>query len=271
MQQYLNLLFDVRLNGEKKQYLNGLPTEFSTLSSFRKSLQFDLSKGFPILTTKYVPFNMVIDELLWFISGSTNVNDLPERTRKIWQPWAKENGELGPIYGKQFRKQEGTVKKDFDQLKHFLTNLFLYPQSRRHVMNLWHTADMTSDVGLPCCHGSVIQAYVREDKTVDLAVYQRSADLFIGVPFNISSYALFLHIIATYCNFKPGILYWEGGDCHIYTSHLPQVEEILNREPKKLPYLKRFDSKPIDNYVAEDFILEDYVYHPPIKADVVIV
>lgn len=264
MKSYLDLLAQVLNNGTVKKDRTGT----GTISDFGHQLQFDLQEGFPIITTKKVPFKAVAAELIWFLSGSTNIQFLHERGVKIWDPWADEQGELGPIYGKQWRswpdKNGGTV----DQIAEVINTIKNNPDSRRMVVNAWNVADLP-DMALSPCH-CLFQFYVANGQ-LSCHLYQRSADLFIGVPFNIASYALLTHMIAQVCNLKPGRFIHTFGDAHIYQDHIEQVKTQLNRDPHPLPTLHLTSSiQNIDDFDVNHVNLEGYNPHPHIKAPVAV-
>lgn len=264
MKQYNDLLADILENGESKPDRTGT----GTLSLFAKQLTFDLADGFPILTSKKVNWKSVVAELLWFLSGSTNIKDLDSN---IWDEWAKPGGEVGPMYGKQLRNLQFITPTGIaviDQLQYTIDQLNNDPNSRRHVMSTWNVAQLDEMVLEPC-HGIVIQFYVRDGSFLDMTMYQRSADMFLGVPFNISSYALLLELIAAETYLDVGVFTWLGGDCHIYKNHIKQVKEQISRQPYPLPQLS-FANRPINQYNIEDFKLFDYKHWPAIKGKVAV-
>lgn len=266
MKQYINLLNKVLHEGESRQDRTGT----GTLSLFAEKMVFDLSAGFPMVTVRKVDFQSTVDELLWFISGSTNLNDLPKRTQRWWVHWADSNGELGPIYGEQLRNQR-TVSGSgsivvCDQLLSIIKSLKENPLSRRHIINLWNTASMEL-ANLPCCHGSIIQFFVsyREDGPyLDCQMYQRSADLVVGVPVNIASYSLLTHMIAQQVNMKPGVFTWVGGDVHIYKNLIDVAIEISTRIPFGHPMLTLEKAKDITSYNEVEIELLNYKHWPSI-------
>lgn len=270
MKQYLKLLEKVLEQGEKR----GDRTGTGTLSLFGEQMRFNLEKGFPVVTTKKLYFNMVVDELLWFLSGSTNVNDIPERTRQIWEPWADEDGELGPVYGHNWRNWDVGLKENkygarkrlaIDQIRTVINTIKNNPLSRRHIVSAWNVGEL-EDMALPPCH-LLFQFYVRDGQYLDCQMYQRSADLFLGVPFNIASYSLLTHMIAQVCDLEAGEFVHTIGDAHIYLNHVEQVKKQLSREPYELPELwVNPDATDIDYFTFEDIELKNYKYHPAIKA-----
>ena len=263
MKQYLDLLYEVMQNGTPKNDRTGV----GTLSLFGAQMRFDLSKGFPLVTTKQVHFKSVVHELLWFLSGDTNVKYLQDNGVRIWNEWADENGDLGPVYGKQWRcwtTQDGAV----DQIAKAVHDLKTNPDSRRIIVSAWNVGDLDK-MALPPCH-LLFQFNVTNGK-LNCMVTQRSCDLFLGVPFNIASYSLLTLMIAQQCNLKPGSLVWSGGDIHVYANHLQQVQEQLSRTPKALPQV-RFKRKPasIFDYQYEDIELCNYDPYPAIKGKVAV-
>ena len=236
-------------------------------------MRFDLNKGFPLLTTRKMFLTGAIDELIWFISGSTNAYDLPERTQHWWTPWADEYGDLGPIYGEQYRRarwadEDGYVT-EVDQLASVIESIQTNPSSRRHVINLWNTPALLH-ARLPCCHGSTVQFYVAEGR-LSCHMTQRSCDLVLGFPSNIASYALLTMMIAQVCGLNLGELIWTGGDVHLYANHLDQADLQLTREPLPLPeMLLNKEVKDIFSFKFEDFELVNYQHHPAIKAPVAV-
>lgn len=259
--QYEDLLYEVFHDGLDKTDRTGTGTR----SLFGKQMRFDLSQGFPLITTKKVHFKSVVGELLWFISGSTNAHELRDKYGvTIWDEWADEQGNLGPIYGFQWTAWGGKIDQIADVIESIKTN----PDSRRHIVSAWNVADLPY-MALPPCH-LLFQFYVRGDK-LDLQLYQRSADLFLGVPFNIASYALLLTMVADQTGYQPGEFVWTGGDIHIYSTHFEQVAEQLSRPVKAFPQLMHLtDAKNIDSYTPESFGLLGYVPHPAIKAPVAV-
>ena len=264
MQQYLSMMRHVRDHGARKDDRTGT----GTLSIFGHQMRFDLSQGFPLVTTKKLHTKSVIHELLWFLRGDSNVRYLQENGISIWNEWADENGELGPIYGVQWRSWPTPSGESVDQIKDVVDLLRDNPDSRRILVSAWNAAEI-SNMALPPCH-TMFQFYVADGK-LSCQLYQRSADTFLGVPFNIASYALLTHMLAQQTDLKVGDFVWTGGDCHLYLNHLEQVEEQLSRQPLALPRLaikRRPDS--IFDYQFEDFEILNYECHPHIKAAVAV-
>jgi thymidylate synthase len=264
MQQYLSMMRHVRDHGARKDDRTGT----GTLSIFGHQMRFDLSQGFPLVTTKKLHTKSVIHELLWFLRGDSNVRYLQENGISIWNEWADENGELGPIYGVQWRSWPTPSGESVDQIKEVVDLLRDNPDSRRILVSAWNAAEL-SNMALPPCH-TMFQFYVADGK-LSCQLYQRSADTFLGVPFNIASYALLTHMLAQQTYLKVGDFVWTGGDCHLYLNHLEQVEEQLSRQPLALPRLaikRRPDS--IFDYQFEDFEILNYECHPHIKAAVAV-
>ena len=264
MQQYLDFLQDILTNGIDKPDR----TNTGIKSVFARQMRFDLSKGFPLLTTKSVHFKSVAYELLWFISGNTNVKYLQDHGVRIWNEWADQSGELGPVYGKQWRRWKAADGREIDQLSQVIQEIKQNPNSRRLIVNAWNVGDLAY-MALPPCH-AFFQFYVVDGK-LSCNLTQRSADAFLGVPFNIASYSLLTLLVAQQCDLEPGEFVWSGGDCHIYHNHFEQVEQQLARSPKSLPKLNIL-RKPDDigGYEFEDFQLVDYAPHPKISAKVAI-
>jgi thymidylate synthase len=264
MQQYLAMMRHVRDHGARKDDRTGT----GTLSVFGYQMRFDLSQGFPLVTTKKVHTQSIIHELLWFLRGDSNVRYLQENGISIWNQWADDDGELGPIYGVQWRSWPTASGDTVDQIEEVVDLLRNNPDSRRILVSAWNVAEIP-DMALPPCH-TMFQFYVADGK-LSCQLYQRSADTFLGVPFNIASYALLTHMLAQQVDLKVGDFVWTGGDCHLYLNHLAQVEEQLAREPLQLPRLairRRPDS--IFDYRFEDFEILNYKYHPHIKAAVAV-
>ncbi|SDH49705.1 thymidylate synthase [Microbacterium sp. 77mftsu3.1] len=261
---YEDLLRDVLAAGTKK----GDRTGTGTTSVFGRQIRFDLAEGFPLITTKRVHFRSLAIELLWFLRGDTNVRWLQERGVTIWDEWADENGELGPVYGAQWRSWPDADGGTIDQIVRLVEDLRHNPNSRRHIVTAWNPAEV-DDMALPPCH-TLFQFSVADGK-LSCQLYQRSADLFLGVPFNIASYALLTMMLAQQVGLEPGEFVWTGGDCHIYDNHQEQVAEQLSREPYPYPQLQ-FTRKPesIFDYQFEDFELVGYQHHPTIKAPVAV-
>ena len=264
MQAYLHMMRHVLENGVNKTDRTGT----GTLSVFGYQMRFDLSKGFPMVTTKKLHLKSIIYELLWFLKGSTNNNWLTERGVSIWNEWAKPDGELGPIYGYQWRSWPTPSGDHIDQISQIIEQIKTNPDSRRIIVSAWNVADIPS-MALAPCH-AFFQFYVADGK-LSCQLYQRSADIFLGVPFNIASYALLTHLVAEQTGLEVGEFIWTGGDCHIYLNHLEQVNLQLSRNPLPLPKLviKR-QPKSIFDYEYEDFEVVGYECHPAIKAPVAI-
>lgn len=243
-------------------------TGTGTRSVFGHQMRFNLGLEFPIVTTKSTHFKSVVAELLWFLSGSTNVKNLQAMGCTIWDEWAYPNGELGPIYGHQWRNWENFAGDRVDQISRLVEGLKSEPDSRRHIVSAWNPGELYL-MRLAPCH-AMFQCYVADNK-LSLQVYQRSADVFLGVPFNIASYALLTHMIAQQCGYEVGDLVWTGGDCHLYSNHIKQAEELLRREtrPGTQLVIKR-KPESIFEYKPEDFTLEGYYPHPAIKAPVAV-
>jgi thymidylate synthase len=264
MKQYLDLMRDILENGAKKTDRTGT----GTLSVFGRQLRFDLSEGFPLVTTKKLHLRSIIHELLWFLKGDTNIKYLNDNKVSIWDEWADENGELGPVYGQQWRSWPAPDGRRIDQISQLMQQLKQKPDSRRHIVSAWNPAEV-DQMALPPCH-ALFQFYVADGK-LSCQLYQRSADFFLGVPFNIASYALLTEMIAQQCDLQPGDFVWTGGDVHLYTNHLEQTQLQLTRTPLPLPKL-RIARKPdsIFDYVFEDFEIVNYQAHPAIKAPVAV-
>ncbi len=259
MKQYLDLLERVLDEGVKKEDRTGT----GTISVFGHQMRFDLSEGFPLLTTKKLHLKSIIHELLWFLKGSTNVKYLQDNGVRIWNEWAKEDGELGPIYGYQWRSWPDYKGGNIDQIKEVIDSIKNNPDSRRHLVSAWNVGAI-DDMQLPPCH-ILFQFYVAEGK-LSCQLYQRSADIFLGVPFNIASYAILTMMMAQVCGLKPGTFVHTLGDAHIYMNHVEQVKLQLTREPKSLPQMIiNPERKNIDDFVFEDFELVNYEAHPHIK------
>jgi thymidylate synthase len=264
MQQYLSMMRHVRHNGARKEDRTGT----GTLSVFGHQMRFDLSQGFPLVTTKKLHTKSIIHELLWFLRGDSNVRYLQENGISIWNEWADENGELGPIYGVQWRSWPTPSGDTVDQIKEVVDLLRDNPDSRRILVSAWNAAEL-QNMALPPCH-TMFQFYVADGK-LSCQLYQRSADTFLGVPFNIASYALLTHMLAQQTDLQVGDFIWTGGDCHLYLNHLEQAEEQLSRKPLALPRLaikRRPDS--IFDYQFEDFEILNYEFHPHIKAAIAV-
>ncbi len=264
MQQYLDLLKHIMENGTEK----GDRTGTGTKSVFGYQMRFDLSKGFPMVTTKKLHLRSIIYELLWFLKGETNVKYLKENGVSIWNEWADENGELGPVYGKQWRSWTGPDGKVHDQISDLIQQIKHTPDSRRLIVSAWNVGEL-SQMALMPCH-SLFQFYVADGK-LSCQLYQRSADVFLGVPFNIASYALFTMMIAQVCNLELGDFVHSFGDVHLYNNHIEQATLQLSREPFPLPLMKiNPEVKDIFSFSFEDFTLEGYQSHPGIKAPVAV-
>ncbi len=262
MIQYIELVNHVLENGIKKNDRTGT----GTLSVFGSQMRFDLESGFPLLTTKKLHLKSIIHELLWFISGSTNVKYLQDNGVRIWNEWADDDGELGPVYGYQWRSWTANGNRHIDQLSQVIEALIQKPDSRRHIVSAWNVGDLDS-MKLPPCH-ILFQFYVA-DGHLSCMMYQRSADIFLGVPFNIASYALLLSMIAQVTGYKPGEFIHTLGDAHIYTNHIEQLQLQLTRKPYPLPTLKLNPSvNSIFDFKFEDISLENYLSHPHIKGDI---
>jgi thymidylate synthase len=264
MKQYLQLMQDILDNGSKKTDRTGT----GTLSVFGRQMRFDLAKGFPLVTTKKLHLRSIIFELLWFLNGDTNIKYLNDNNVTIWNEWADANGELGPVYGHQWRSWPAPDGRSIDQITQVLTQLKQKPDSRRHIVSAWNPAEVDK-MALPPCH-ALFQFYVSDGK-LSCQLYQRSADFFLGVPFNIASYALMTHMFAQQCDLLPGEFIWTGGDVHLYTNHLDQAKLQLGREPLPLPSLN-LKRKPdsIFEYRFEDFEIANYQAHPAIKAPIAV-
>jgi thymidylate synthase len=264
MQQYLSMMRHVRDNGARKEDRTGT----GTYSVFGYQMRFDLSEGFPLVTTKKLHLRSIIHELLWFLSGDSNVRYLQENGVSIWDDWADENGDLGPIYGVQWRQWKDSTGQTIDQIRDVVRRLQEDPDSRRILVCAWNVAELPG-MALPPCH-CLFQFYVADGR-LSCQLYQRSADVFLGVPFNIASYALLTHMLAQQTDLKVGDFVWTGGDCHLYSNHLRQVEEQLAREPLPLPRLAIKRKPPsIFDYRFEDFEVLNYESHPHIKAAVAV-
>ena len=264
MQEYLNLLRHIIDTGTHKTDRTGTGTQ----SVFGYQMRFDLQKGFPLVTTKKVHLKSIIYELLWFLKGETNIAYLKEHGVKIWDEWADEKGELGTVYGKQGRSGGGKDGKIVDQISELITQIKKNPDSRRLIVSAWNVADLPEMALMPC--HNMFQFYVANGK-LSCQLYQRSADVFLGVPFNIASYALLTMMIAQVCDLEPGEFVHTFGDVHIYSNHKEQVNLQLSRNPFPLPVMKlNPDVKDIFSFQFEDFTLENYQSHPPIKAPVAV-
>ena len=264
MQNYLDLLQHIKENGTDKTDRTGTGTR----SIFGHQLRYDLSKGFPLVTTKKVHLKSIIYELLWFLNGDTNIKYLTENGVRIWNEWADENGDLGPVYGAQWRSWKGADGKVVDQISELISQIKTNPDSRRLIVSAWNVAEIPN-MALAPCH-ALFQFYVADGK-LSLQLYQRSADVFLGVPFNIASYALLLMMVAQVCDLEVGDYVHSFGDVHIYNNHFEQVEKQLSRTPKPLPTMKlNPEIKDIFSFKFEDFTLENYEPYSGIKAPVAI-
>lgn len=264
MQVYLELLQHILDKGTRKQDRTGT----GTISTFGYQMRFDLQKGFPLVTTKKLHLRSIIYELLWFLKGDTNIKYLNEHKVRIWNEWADENGDLGPVYGHQWRSWGAPNGKHIDQISEIIDQIKNNPDSRRIIVSAWNVADIPQ-MALAPCH-ALFQFYVADGK-LSLQLYQRSADVFLGVPFNIASYCLLLHMVAQVCNLKVGEFIHTFGDVHIYNNHIDQVNLQLTRESRPLPTLKlNPDRKDIFSFQYEDFSIDGYDPHPHIKAEVAV-
>ena len=264
MKQYLDLMSHVRDNGIKKEDRTGT----GTVSVFGHQMRFDLAEGFPVVTTKKCHLKSIIHELLWFLSGETNIKYLQENGVRIWNEWADEEGNLGPVYGYQWRNWPAADGRHIDQIKQIIEQIKHNPDSRRIIVNAWNVAEI-ENMALPPCH-MLFQFYVADGK-LSCQLYQRSADIFLGVPFNIASYALLTMMVAQVCNLAPGDFVHTLGDAHLYSNHMEQVDEQLSRQPFPLPVMKiNPEVKAIFDFKFEDFELLGYEAHPHIKAIVAV-
>ena len=264
MRQYLDLMSDILENGAVKTDRTGTGTR----SVFGRQLRFDLSKGFPLVTTKKLHLRSIIYELLWFLKGETNIKYLKDHGVSIWDEWADENGDLGPVYGSQWRSWPAPDGKKIDQIAKVIHQIKTKPDSRRHIVSAWNPAEV-DHMALPPCH-ALFQFYVADGK-LSCQLYQRSADYFLGVPFNIASYALLTEMVAQQCNLRPAEFVWTGGDVHLYSNHFDQAKLQLTREPFALPRLE-IKRKPdsLFEYEFEDFEIVGYQSHPSIKAPIAV-
>ena len=264
MRQYLDLLRAIKERGVRKSDRTGT----GTLSLFGYQMRFDLDAGFPVLTTKKLHLRSIIHELLWFLKGDTNIQYLRDNDVTIWDEWADENGDLGPVYGAQWRTWRASDGRQIDQIQRALDMIRSEPSSRRIIVSAWNVGEL-EQMALAPCH-ALFQFHVAQGR-LSCQLYQRSADVFLGVPFNIASYALLIHMMAQQTDLKPGELVWTGGDCHLYTNHIIQTELQLTREPLPLPRLviKRKPAGLFD-YRFEDFELLDYYAHGSIKAPIAV-
>jgi thymidylate synthase len=264
MRQYHDLLGRILDEGVRKDDRTGT----GTLSVFGHQMRFDLQDGFPLVTTKRLHLKSIVHELLWFLKGDTNVGYLRENGVTIWDEWADQNGDLGPVYGKQWRDWETADGRHFDQIDNLVDLIRRDPYSRRQIVTAWNPGEIAK-MALAPCH-CLFQTQVASGR-LNLQLYQRSADIFLGVPFNIASYALLTHMLARECGLEPGVFVWTGGDCHLYSNHLDQARLQVNREPRALPLLVIKDrGQGLFGYEAEDFLFENYDPHPHISAPVAV-
>ena len=264
MQQYLDMMRHVRQQGVFKQDRTGT----GTYSCFGYQMRFDLSQGFPLVTTKKLHLRSIIHELLWFLSGDTNIAYLKDNGVSIWDEWADDNGTLGPVYGSQWRSWPAADGRQIDQISQLVEQIRNNPDSRRLIVSAWNVGEI-DNMALPPCH-AFFQFYVADGK-LSCQLYQRSADVFLGVPFNIASYALLVHMMAQQCELEVGDFVWTGGDVHLYANHLEQADLQLTRDPLLLPQLIiQRKPKSIFDYQFDDFVIEGYQSHPHIKAPVAI-
>ena len=262
MKQYLEILKDIMENGQDADNRTGVYAR----KVFGRQMRFDLSKGFPLVTTKKTYLRAIIHELIWLLSGNTNIKYLHDNNVTIWDEWADENGDLGPVYGHQWRNFNS---QDIDQIKDVIERIKKNPQDRRLIVTAWNPAQI-DEMALPPCH-CFFQFDVTPDGKLNCMLYQRSCDMFLGVPFNIASYSLLTMMIAQVCNLKPGEFVHTLGNAHIYSNHFEQVKLQLSREPYPLPKMKiNPEVKNIDDFKFEDFELVDYQCHPVIKGDVAV-
>ena len=264
MRQYLDLMRHVLEHGDPKTDRTGT----GTLSVFGWQMRFRLQDGFPLLTTKKLHTRSIIHELLWFLQGETNIRYLKENGVSIWDEWADADGELGPVYGKQWRRWETADGRSVDQIARVVESIRRTPDSRRHLVSAWNPGEVDA-MALPPCH-ALFQFYVAGGR-LSCQLYQRSADIFLGVPFNIASYALLTHMVAQVCELEAGDFVWTGGDCHLYSNHLEQAREQLERAPRPLPTLRLNPAvRDLFGFRFEDIALEAYDPHPHIKAPVAV-
>lgn len=264
MQQYLQLMQHVLDNGTKKEDRTGT----GTLSVFGHQMRFDLQEGFPVVTTKKCHLRSIIHELLWFLQGDTNIAYLKENKVRIWDEWADENGDLGPVYGHQWRSWPTTDGGSVDQISKVVESIKTNPDSRRHIVSAWNVNDV-DNMALPPCH-TMFQFYVANGE-LSCQLYQRSADIFLGVPFNIASYALLTMMVAQVCDLKPKEFIHTFGDAHLYSNHMDQAKEQLSRKPRQLPTMRiNPNVKDILGFTYDNFELLNYDPHPHIKAEVAV-
>jgi thymidylate synthase len=264
MRQYLEFLRHIRDSGARKEDRTGT----GTLSVFGYQMRFDLGEGFPLVTTKKLHLRSIIHELLWFLKGETNVKYLRDNAVTIWDEWADERGDLGPVYGKQWRSWAAADGREIDQLTRVVDELKVNPDSRRLVVSAWNVGELDKMALLPC--HALFQFYVAE-RRLSCQLYQRSADALLGVPFNIASYALLTHMVAQQCDLDLGDFIWTGGDCHLYLNHLEQTDLQLSRTPYPLPSLSIRRKPPtLYDYVFDDFEVQNYQCHDAIKAPIAV-
>jgi thymidylate synthase len=264
MRQYLEFLRHIRDSGARKEDRTGT----GTLSVFGSQMRFDLRMGFPLVTTKKLHLRSIIHELLWFLKGETNVKYLRDNAVTIWDEWADERGDLGPVYGKQWRSWAAADGREIDQLTRVVDELKINPNSRRLVVSAWNVGELDKMALLPC--HALFQFYVAE-RRLSCQLYQRSADALLGVPFNIASYALLTHMVAQQCELELGDFIWTGGDCHLYLNHLEQTDLQLSRTPYPLPSLNIRRKPPsLFDYVFDDFEVQNYQFHAAIKAPIAV-
>ncbi|MFK7873892.1 MAG: thymidylate synthase [Oligoflexales bacterium] len=264
MRNYLNTMEDILAHGVESSDRTGT----GTICVFGRQMRFDLSQGFPLLTTKKLHLRSIIHELLWFLSGDTNIKYLQENNVRIWNEWADEDGNLGPVYGQQWRSWPNPNGKSIDQISNVVNRIQSHPDSRRHIVCAWNVADIESGaMALPPCH-LLFQFHVAAGK-LSCQLYARSQDYFLGTPFNIASYALLTHMVAQQCNLEVGDFVWTGGNVHLYKNHLQQAKEQLSRSTKSLPtlHIKRKPSSLFE-YTFDDFEIHGYDPHPTIKAPI---
>lgn len=267
MKPYHDLVQKILDIGEEKSDRTGI----GTLSIFGHQMRFNLEEGFPLLTTKKTHFKSVAIELLWFLKGHSNIKYLKDNGVSIWDEWADSIGELGPVYGVQWRSWRGANGQVFDQIKNVIEAIKTNPYSRRHIVSAWNVADIP-EMKLPPCH-AFFQFYVCSKNKLHCQLYQRSADVFLGVPFNIASYALLTHLVASVCKLGVGEFIHTLGDAHLYKNHLTQTKEMLSRDFLTLPKItfhERAKNKTIDEFEYEDIIINNYIFHPGIRADVAV-
>ena len=264
MRQYLDLMEHALADGVEKRDRTGT----GTVSVFGHQMLFDLARGFPLLTTKKLHVKSIVHELLWFLAGETNIKYLNDHGVHIWDEWADENGELGPVYGRQWRSWPAPGGQTIDQIAGLIAALRRNPDSRRLIISAWNPAEVER-MALPPCH-CLFQFYVANGR-LSCQLYQRSADIFLGVPFNIASYALLTHLLAQQAGLEVGDFIWTGGDCHLYSNHLEQAREQLARTPGQIPRIEILRKAPsIDAYEYEDFVIHGYEAQPHIKAPVAV-